>query len=61
MKDGRWSAVTTIHHTTARSERNIDLPVSADARFGSESEAESFEVSRALEWIEQNSPSGASA
>ncbi len=61
MKDGRWSAVTTIHHTTPRSERNIDLPIAADARFGSEAEAESFEVSRALEWIDQNSPSGASA
>jgi hypothetical protein len=54
MKDGGWSAVTTIRHTTPWSERNIDLPISPEARFRSESEAESFEVNRALEWIEQN-------
>ncbi|HZP36590.1 MAG TPA: hypothetical protein VFE48_08875 [Methylomirabilota bacterium] len=61
MKDGRWSAVTTIRHTTSQSERAIDLPVSPDARFSTESEAETFEVGRALEWIEKNSPSGTSA
>jgi hypothetical protein len=59
MKDGKWSAVATIHQPTPTGERHIDLPVFADARFGSEAEAESFEVSRALEWIDQNAPSGA--
>ncbi|MGH7316783.1 MAG: hypothetical protein ACREJS_11040 [Candidatus Rokuibacteriota bacterium] len=53
MKDGRWSAVTTIQQSTPTGERYIDLPI-ADARFGTEEEAESFEVSRAQEWIEKN-------
>jgi hypothetical protein len=57
MKDGQWSAVTTIQQTTATGERNIDLPI-ADARFATEEEAERFEVTRALEWIERNAPSG---
>ena len=56
MKDGKWSAVATIQQATPTGERHIDLPVFADARFGSEAEAEGFEVSRALEWIEQNAP-----
>jgi hypothetical protein len=57
MKDGKWSGVTTVKHTTATGERNIDLPVS-EARFTTEAEAQSFEVTRALEWIEQNAPAG---
>jgi hypothetical protein len=61
MKDGKWSAVATIHQSTPTSERHIDLPISSDARFATEAEAESFEVTRALEWIEQNSPSSAHA
>jgi hypothetical protein len=48
--------VTTIQQTTATGERNIDLPI-ADTRFATEEEAERFEVSRALEWIERNAPS----
>jgi hypothetical protein len=56
MKDGQWSAVTTIQQTTATGERNIDLPIS-DARFATEEEAERFEVSRAQEWIQKNAPS----
>jgi len=32
------------------------LPIS-DTRFATEEEAESFEVSRAKEWIEKNAPS----
>lgn len=55
MKDGRWSAVTTIQQSTQTGERNIDLPIS-DARFASEEEAEKFEVTRAREWIEKNAP-----
>jgi hypothetical protein len=58
MKDGKWSAVTTIQQSTATGERNIDLPIS-DARFATEEEAEQFEVSRAQEWIERNVPSDA--
>ena len=57
MKDGRWSAVSTIQHATPTGERNIDLPIS-DARFATEEEAERFEVSRATEWIEKNAPKG---
>jgi hypothetical protein len=45
MKDGEWSSVATIHQTTPTSE----------------GEAESFELNRALEWIEQNTPSAARA
>ena len=60
MKDGRWSAVTTIQQPTPTGQRNIDLPIS-DARFDTEAEAENFEVSRAREWIEQNTPSGTPA
>ena len=56
MKDGRWSAVSTIQQATPTGERNIDLPIS-DTRFATEEEAESFEVSRAKEWIEKNAPS----
>jgi hypothetical protein len=59
MKDGKWSSVATIHQPTPSGERHIDLPVFGDARFPSEADAESFEVSRALEWIEQNAPSAA--
>ncbi|HKC06601.1 MAG TPA: hypothetical protein VKJ67_07050 [Methylomirabilota bacterium] len=55
MKDGKWSAVTTIQQSTQTGERNIDLPIS-DARFATEEEAENFEVSRAREWIEKNAP-----
>jgi hypothetical protein len=55
MKDGKWSAVTTIQQTTGTGERNIDLPIS-DTRFATEEEAEQFEVSRAHEWIEKNAP-----
>jgi hypothetical protein len=55
MKDGKWSAVSTIQQSTATGERNIDLPIS-DARFATEEEAEKFEVSRAREWIEKNAP-----
>lgn len=60
MKDGKWSAVATIQQTTPTGERNVDLPIS-DARFATETEAESFEVSRAREWIERNMPSDARA
>lgn len=55
MKDGKWSAVTTIQQSTQTGERNIDLPIS-DARFATEEEAETFEVSRAREWIQKNTP-----
>jgi hypothetical protein len=55
MKDGKWSAVSTIHQSTPTGERNIDLPIS-DTRFATEEEAEKFEVSRAREWIEKNVP-----
>ena len=55
MKDGKWSAVTTIQQSTPTGERNIDLPIS-DARFATEAEAENSEVSRAREWIEKNAP-----
>lgn len=58
MKDGKWSAVATIKHSTPTAQRNIDLPMS-DVRFESEAEAESFEVSRAREWLERNTPSDA--
>lgn len=58
MKDGKWSAVSTIQQTTPTGERHIDLPLS-DARFSTEEEAERFEVSRAQEWIEKNAPSDA--
>jgi hypothetical protein len=60
MKDGKWSAVVTIQQSTPTSQRNIDLPIS-DARFATEAEAENFELSRAREWIEQNTPSSARA
>jgi hypothetical protein len=60
MRDGKWSAVATIHHSTPSGERHIDLPVS-DARFATEDEAERFEVSRSLEWVDQNTPSAAGA
>ena len=55
MKDGKWSAVSTIQQATPTGERNIDLPIS-DARFTTEEEAESFVVSRAKAWIERNAP-----
>jgi hypothetical protein len=55
MKDGKWSAVTTIQQATPTGERNIDLPIS-ETRFATEAEAENFEVSRAREWIEKNAP-----
>ena len=55
MKDGKWSAVTTIQQSTGTGERNIDLPIS-DERFATEQEAQNFEVSRAQEWIEKNAP-----
>lgn len=61
MKDGKWAAVTTIQQSTPTGERHIDLPISNE-RFGTEEEAESFEVSRAQEWIEKNvAPSDARA
>ena len=60
MKDGKWSAVSTIQQPTPTGERNIDLPIS-DARFATEEEAESFEVGRAKEWIEKNAPSDSRA
>lgn len=60
MKDGKWSSVATIQQSTPTGERNVDLPVS-DARFATEAEAENFEVSRAREWIERNTPSDARA
>ena len=60
MRDGKWSAVTTIRQATPSGERHIDLPVS-DARFATEDEAEKFEVSRSIEWVEQNTPSAAGA
>jgi hypothetical protein len=56
MKDGKWSAVSTIQQSTQTVERNIDLTISY-TRFATEEEAESFEVSRAKEWIEKNAPS----
>jgi hypothetical protein len=55
MKDGNWSAVTTIQQSTPTGERHIDLPIS-DARFATEEEAENFEVGRARDWIEKNAP-----
>lgn len=55
MKDGKWSAVTTIQQSTQTGERNIDLPIT-DARFDTETEAENFELSRARDWIEKNAP-----
>jgi hypothetical protein len=55
MKDGKWAGVTTVKHATPGGERNFDLPVS-DARFATEAEAQSFEVTRALEWIDHNAP-----
>jgi len=60
MKDGKWSAVATVQQSTATGQRNIDLPIS-NARFATEAEAENFELSRAREWIEQNTPSSARA
>jgi len=60
MKDGKWLAVTTIQQSTPTGERNIDLPIS-DTRFATEEEAESFELSRAQEWIAKNTPSDARA
>ena len=60
MKDGKWSAVATIQHSTPTGERNIDLPIS-DTRFATEAEAENFEVTRAREWIERNTPSSTPA
>lgn len=59
MRDGRWSSVATIHQSTPSGERHIDLPIATEARFPTEAEAETFEVSRALEWVEQNVPSAA--
>ena len=56
MKDGKWSAVATVQQSTPTGQRNIDLPIS-NARFATEAEAENFELSRAREWIEQNTPS----
>ena len=60
MKDGKWAAVATVQQSTATGQRNIDLPIS-NARFATEAEAENFELSRAREWIEQNTPSSARA
>ena len=61
MKDGKWAAVATIEQSTPTGERHIDLPIS-DARFGTEDEAEHFEVSRAQEWLGKNTaPSEARA
>ena len=60
MKDGKWSAVATVQQSTATGQRNIDLPIS-NARFATEAEAENFELGRAREWIEQNTPSSARA
>ena len=60
MKDGKWSAVATIQQATETGERHIDLPIS-DTRFATEAEAETFEVTRAREWIERNTPSSALA
>jgi len=60
MKDGKWSAVAIVQQSTATGQRNIDLPIS-NARFATEAEAENFELSRAREWIEQNTPSSARA
>jgi hypothetical protein len=61
MRDGKWSAVATMHQASPSGERLVDLPVLADKRFATEAEAEGFEVSRALEWVEQNTPSDARA
>jgi hypothetical protein len=60
MKDGKWSAVTTVQQSTSTGQRNIDLPIS-DVRFDTEAEAESFELKRAQEWIDQNTPSSTPA
>ena len=60
MKDGKWSAVTTVQQSTPTGQRNIDLPIS-DVRFDTEAEAESFELKRAQEWIDQNTPSSTPA
>lgn len=60
MKDGKWSAVTTVQQSTPTGQRNIDLPIS-DVRFDTEAEAESFELRRAQEWIDQNTPSSTPA
>ena len=61
MRDGKWSAVATIHQAIPSGERHIDLPLLTEKRFATEAEAENFEVSRALEWVEQNIPSDARA
>lgn len=57
MRDGKWSAVATILQPTPGGERVVDLPISTDARFPTEPEAETHELNRALEWVEQNAPS----
>ena len=57
MRDGKWSAVATILQPTPSGERVVDLPVSTEARFPTEPEAETHELNRALEWVEQNAPS----
>ena len=57
MRDGKWSAVATILQPTPSGERVVDLPVSTEARFPTEPEAETHELNRALEWVEQNVPS----
>lgn len=55
MRDGKWSAVATITHTTETSQRSVDLPVPTE-RFESEADAERFAVDTATAWIERNAP-----
>ena len=55
MGDGKWAAVATITHSTARGQRAIDLPVPAE-HFEREEDAEHFAVDSARKWIEENLP-----
>jgi len=53
MRDGKWSAVATVTHTSGNSQRAADLPVPTE-RFDSEADAERFAVETARAWIERN-------
>ena len=56
MRDGKWSAVASVTHSTNTARRAIDLPVPSE-RFESAEDAERFAVNAAREWIESNVPS----
>jgi len=53
MRDGKWSAVATVTHSSGTSQRAMDLPVPTE-RFESEADAELFAVETARAWIERN-------